>query len=381
MTQIAQINSNAAAKAAPAPPTGRDDDAPDAPGGFTDVLRDRQAAQAADGNARKPAEDSGADKAATAQGAAAPAAASSPESAQAMPGADPAQLPPPVPASLPPAFFLNLIERAAARADGAAAAHAAGAIPTSISDAGISAATGRADGATASADSMMSTADGVRATVTPRVARDAFDGAMAAWSRAAPPPGDPATIGGAPATARTTRPAGADGEVGADGEGLVMQTTGPSEAARNSVPASPRLSIEAPVGSPGFTDETAQQVTWMAKNGIEHAEIRVKPAEMGPISVRIEMHGNEALISFAVTQPDTRVAVEDAMHRLEEMLAESGIALGQANVGGQDGFARPFDDTPARRSRVTFGASAAAAVPATGMRTAAARRGMVDIFA
>ena len=122
-------------------------------------------------------------------------------------------------------------------------------------------------------------------------------------------------------------------------------------------------------------------MTWLAKNGIEHAEIRVKPAEMGPISVRIEMHGNEALISFAVTQPDTRVAVEDAMHRLEEMLAESGIALGQANVGGQDGSARAFDDTPSRRSRVTFGASAAAAVPATGMRSAAARRGMVDTFA
>ena len=160
-----------------------------------------------------------------------------------------------------------------------------------------------------------------------------------------------------------------------------MQATGPTETARNGAAPPPRLSIEAPVGSPGFTDETAQQVTWMAKNGIEHAEIRVKPAEMGPISVRIEMHGNEALISFAVTQPDTRVAVEDAMHRLEEMLAESGIALGQANVGGQDGSARAFDDTPARRSRVTFGASAAAAVPATGMRTAAARRGMVDIFA
>lgn len=381
MTQTALVTSNAAAKAAPVTPPGRDGNAPDSPGGFTDVLRERQAAQAAHGNDRKPAGDAGAEETTSAQDSAALAATAGPEDPRAMPGADPAQLPPPDPASLPPAFFLNLIERAAARADGGEAAHAAGATPASVNGTGRSASELRADGAMPRADSMPSAADGVRALDTPRVARDAFENAIAAWTRAAPPPGTPAASADALTTARAGRPAGGDVEYAATVNAAAMQAAAPTEAARNSAATSPRLSIDAPVGSPGFTDETAQQVTWLAKNGIEHAEIRVKPAEMGPISVRIEMHGNEALISFAVTQPDTRVAVEDAMHRLEEMLAESGIALGQANVGGQDGSARAFDDTPSRRSRVTFGASAAAAVPATGMRSAAARRGMVDTFA
>jgi flagellar hook-length control protein FliK len=94
--------------------------------------------------------------------------------------------------------------------------------------------------------------------------------------------------------------------------------------------------IDSPVGSPGFTEEAAQRVTWMAKNGIDHAEIRVTPPDMGPIHVSIDMKQNEASVNFVVTQTDTRVAVEDSLHRLEEMFAESGIALSQASVGQQD---------------------------------------------
>ena len=136
MTQIATVISNAAAKAPRATSTGRDGEVPDAPGGFTDVLRERQAAQAADGNDRKPAGDAGAEDATTAQGAA--AATASPESAQAVvPVADPARLPPPDPASLPPGFFLNLIERATARADGAAAPCAVAALSAPESSAGL----------------------------------------------------------------------------------------------------------------------------------------------------------------------------------------------------------------------------------------------------
>jgi flagellar hook-length control protein FliK len=142
--------------------------------------------------------------------------------------------------------------------------------------------------------------------------------------------------------------------------------------------------IEAPVGSPKFTDAAASQVTWMANNGIEQAEIRVKPAELGPISVRIEMQNNEAVISFAVTQPETRAAVEDSLHKLQEMLADSGIALGQTSVGGQGFNDQARDGAPASRNRVTFAAGAgdAVAAAATGeRRRSLAARGLVDTFA
>jgi flagellar hook-length control protein FliK len=155
-------------------------------------------------------------------------------------------------------------------------------------------------------------------------------------------------------------------------------------AARNASPAPHTVSVEARVGTPRFLDETAQQVTWLAKNGIEHAEIRVKPAELGPISVRIEMQNNEAVISFAVTQPETRVAVEDALHRLQEMLAESGISMGETSVGGQSFGQQLRDDREAPRSRNVFASPAdmhATALEGMGVRARVAARGLVDTFA
>jgi flagellar hook-length control protein FliK len=143
--------------------------------------------------------------------------------------------------------------------------------------------------------------------------------------------------------------------------------------------------IEAPVGSPRFVDETAQQVTWLVKNGLSEAEIRVKPADMGPISVRIEMNQNEATISFAVTQPETRAAVQDSLHRLTEMLADSGISLGEANVGGQNFTQQPRDGGLSGRSRVTFvpgrGDDAIAGMPAGQRMIPERARGLVDTFA
>ena len=146
------------------------------------------------------------------------------------------------------------------------------------------------------------------------------------------------------------------------------------------------LTVDAPVGSARFADQAAQQVTWMAKNGIEHAEIRVKPAELGPITVRIEMHKNEAIISFAVTQPETRAAVENALHKLQEMLADSGISLGQTSVGGQSMAGEERHGTQSGRMRVVFPAGphgdGTPAGLSTGNRAAhVAARGLVDTFA
>ena len=149
----------------------------------------------------------------------------------------------------------------------------------------------------------------------------------------------------------------------------------------------PTSLIEAPVGSALFADEAAQRVTWMAKNGIEHAEIRVTPPDMGPIQVSIDMHHNEASINFVVTQTDTRVALEDSLHRLEEMLAESGISLAQANVGQRDagqsqqgnGRGASGNDSGGT-SRASLGASSAVLSVATS-RGSTAMRGLVDTFA
>jgi flagellar hook-length control protein FliK len=124
----------------------------------------------------------------------------------------------------------------------------------------------------------------------------------------------------------------------------------------------------------------------MAANGIEHAEIRVNPPNMGPIQVTIDMHQNEASIHFVVSQTDTRVAVEDSLHRLEAMLADSGIALSQASVGQRDAgqaYAGDQNGTGARSggNQRGGGTSAPAAAVVAASRSASMMRGLVDTFA
>ncbi|HEX4327068.1 MAG TPA: flagellar hook-length control protein FliK [Burkholderiales bacterium] len=160
-----------------------------------------------------------------------------------------------------------------------------------------------------------------------------------------------------------------------------MTETQPAAAQR------PSTLIEAPVGSPLFADETAQRITWLAKNGIEHAEIRVTPPDMGPIQVSIDMKQNEATINFTVHQTDTRVALEDSLHRLEEMLADSGISLAQANVGQRDaGQSQSGGQSGGRssgggRNTGLGGIDATGSLAAGASRPAAVARGLVDTFA
>ena len=161
-----------------------------------------------------------------------------------------------------------------------------------------------------------------------------------------------------------------------------MPETQPAAAQR------PATLIQAPVGSPLFADEAAQRVTWLAKNGIEHAEIRVTPPDMGPIQVSIDMKHNEATINFTVAQTDTRVALEDSLHRLEAMLADSGISLAQANIGQRDASQGQAGDQSGSRSAGgprdggrSDGVDALGSVSGSAARPAAAVRGLVDTFA
>ena len=137
------------------------------------------------------------------------------------------------------------------------------------------------------------------------------------------PPGTPA----ANASAATAATAAGGAQPG------MLWSVPPGAAA---LPAPVAVTIATPVHSPYFAEETAQQVTWLTKHGIEQARIHVTPADMGPIEIRIAIEDGEALINFAVTHPESAAAIEDAMPRLRDMLAAAGISLGQTSVGGED---------------------------------------------
>lgn len=143
--------------------------------------------------------------------------------------------------------------------------------------------------------------------------------------------------------------------------------------------------VHASLQSPAFPEEAAQRLTWLVKNGVESASLRVTPPDMGPIEIRIRLTQDEATIAFAVTQPESGRAIEDAMPRLREMLSESGISLGHTSVESGNGGQFAAEEERARllEAQQLRGARTAAQALASPQATGTPSRGvgLVDLFA
>jgi flagellar hook-length control protein FliK len=95
------------------------------------------------------------------------------------------------------------------------------------------------------------------------------------------------------------------------------------------------------VGTPAWDQALGQKIVWMAQGGEQSASLTMNPPDLGPMQVVLSVSNNQATVEFMAAQPEVRQALEAALPRLRDMMSESGIQLGQANVsaGGQQQFA------------------------------------------
>ena len=86
------------------------------------------------------------------------------------------------------------------------------------------------------------------------------------------------------------------------------------------------------LNKPESHQQLADKVRWMVNTGNLVASIRLDPAELGSMHVKVSMTAESATVNFVVQSAQTRDALEAATPRLREMLAEKGIELGQSAV-------------------------------------------------
>lgn len=84
-----------------------------------------------------------------------------------------------------------------------------------------------------------------------------------------------------------------------------------------------------------FVDSMKEKVMIMVNQKIQQVEIRLDPPEMGNMHVRVNLQNEQAAISFLVQNQQTKEALEQNMGKLKEMLSESGVDVGDANVAQQ----------------------------------------------
>ena len=92
----------------------------------------------------------------------------------------------------------------------------------------------------------------------------------------------------------------------------------------------PRL--QEPVGGGRWADELGARLTLMATRGEQHGALRLSPEHLGPLEVQIRLQDDKASVWFGAQHADTRSALQEALPRLRELFAASGMQLGDAGV-------------------------------------------------
>lgn len=98
------------------------------------------------------------------------------------------------------------------------------------------------------------------------------------------------------------------------------------------------MQVATPVGATHWGTELGQQMVMMSSNvrqGMQTAELRLDPPDLGPLRVSLNLADGVATASFVSAHASVRQAIEVAIPQLQQALAQAGISLGQTSVGEQ----------------------------------------------
>lgn len=125
---------------------------------------------------------------------------------------------------------------------------------------------------------------------------------------------------------------------------LAPTSLAPANAAATDNVASNGLVLAAAIGSTDWAADLGQQMVDMVTRGDQQVDLRLHPAELGPLSISLNLNDGTTQAQFQVAHASVRAAVEQALPQLREALATQGIALGQASVSDQSSRQQPQRD-------------------------------------
>ena len=142
----------------------------------------------------------------------------------------------------------------------------------------------------------------------------------------------------------------ADQDQSSEGQEERMAQSG-TERAAGSGTMRAVASITLPLRHPQWGAQLAQRVMLLAQNNQNLAQIRLNPAHLGPIQVKLKMEADSGVqVSLHAHHALTREAIEQAVPRLRELFQQQGLTLSDVTVQPDErGHAQAFAD--ARRDQ------------------------------
>lgn len=146
-------------------------------------------------------------------------------------------------------------------------------------------------------------------------------------------------------------------------------------------------SIGTPVSHPAWPSQLGQQLVQLVQRGGEqHVQMKLHPAELGPLSISLKMTENGAQAQFLSAHAQVRQVIEQAIPQLREALAEQGISLSDTSVGEQgfsnqqEAFAQQNTGSSAGGESGVTSVEGETGTPASG-GSSIALDGRVDLYA
>lgn len=86
---------------------------------------------------------------------------------------------------------------------------------------------------------------------------------------------------------------------------------------------------------PGWSQQVTDKVMWMSSQNLQSAEIKLDPAELGRLEIKVSVGQELTQVTFSSANPSVRDSLEGQMHRLRELLAQQGMQDVDVNVSDQ----------------------------------------------
>ncbi len=94
--------------------------------------------------------------------------------------------------------------------------------------------------------------------------------------------------------------------------------------------------LNAHLGSEEWQQQLNQHVLFFNRHGLQQAELRLHPQELGALHIRMSVEDNQAQLHFVSAHQNVRAALEAALPGLRHALAENGIQLAQSSINSDN---------------------------------------------
>ncbi|HEY4081988.1 MAG TPA: flagellar hook-length control protein FliK [Burkholderiaceae bacterium] len=170
--------------------------------------------------------------------------------------------------------------------------------------------------------------------------------------------------------------------------GVGGSATTASSSNTSSTSSTTTLSLAQPLSDAGFGAELGARLTVLTQDGVQHAELHLNPADMGPVAVQISVDGQQAQISFHAAHAETRAVLEQSLPDLAAALSASGLTLAgggvfqqsQGGQAGQSGSGAQGNGRSGSSRRVADGDDSGSAGIQHVAMPGKASRGVVDLY-